>query len=134
MEFILGGKMVRFGVIRQERNYEDFIEGIASILNSSSYKVIKYPSKSFLEIFSSNNLENDFSRDSGSSCGILNQTIEKIFSLEYCSGSVKSESLVTNILCSSLDRDANFSSEDLLTAFITSNPFAFRNDNNLNLT
>ena len=48
-----------------------------STVNLSSYKVMKLPSKSS-DLVSLSNLENEFSKDSGLSCGILNQMIENI--------------------------------------------------------
>ena len=109
-----------------------FEMGDTSIL--SSYNVMILPSKSSGSDNFDSNLEKDSNNNSGLFCGILNQMIENIVSLGYCSGSVKSESPVINILCSDLESNANFLSEDFLDAFIASTPSTFRNDNSFNLT
>ena len=134
-----------------------------STVNLSSYKVMKLPSKSS-DLVSLSNLENEFSKDSGLSCGILNQMIENIeipfnqvpssfgisiypfpfwssiingnvyiVSLLYECSSVKSQSLVTNILCSDIENFASSPFESCLGLKITSKSF-LRNCNNSFLT
>src|SRR3989344_6087055 len=82
------------------------LEGIDSIVNPSSYNVIKLPSKSS-GFISFNNLEKADFDNSNLSWDILNQTTENIFSFGKCSESAKSSSLVINALCSDFEKEAN---------------------------
>jgi len=95
--------------------------------NPSFFKTINFPSKSSDTVFSLSNMENAFSKDSGSFCGILSHTIENISSLV---NSTKSSSLVINILCSDLESSANMPFESPFDLNITSNPCCLRNCNN----
>ena len=133
-EMLVSEKHKVYVKMKEEIYSEGSLEEIGVTLNPSSYKVIRLPSKSSDSDSFDSKLEKVFSSNSGLSCGTLSQITENILSLGYCSESVKSESPVTNILCSDLENDANFSSEDPLATFIASNPSAFRNGNNLNLT
>ncbi|MDP3026076.1 MAG: LamG-like jellyroll fold domain-containing protein, partial [Nanoarchaeota archaeon] len=108
------------------------LEGRGSTVNLSSYNVMNLPSK-LSEDFSLINLENSFNNNSELSCGILNQTIENIVSLLYENLSVKSQSLVTNILCSDLENSANLPLSSCLGLKITSKSF-LRNCNSSFLT
>ncbi|MFH1152107.1 MAG: hypothetical protein V1788_03225 [Nanoarchaeota archaeon] len=73
------------------------------ISNLSSNNIINLPLKSS-EFISLSSLEKEDINNSGLSCGILNKTSENIF---YLVNSIKSSSLVTNILCSDLENAAN---------------------------
>ena len=103
-----------------------------SIVNLFSYRVMNLPSKSS-DLVSLSNLENEFSKDSGLSCGVLNQTIENIVSLLYECSSVKSQSLVTNILCSDIENLASSPFESCFGLKIASKS-PLRNCNNSFLT
>jgi len=100
----------------------------------SSFNSINNPSKSSGSDLSLSNLENDSNSASGSSCGILSQTTENILSFVYKDLSVKSQSLVTNILCSDLENSANLPFESPLGLDTISNPCCLRNVSNLLFT
>ena len=101
--------------------------------NLFSYNVMNFPSKS-CGLVSLINLENELSNASGLSCGIFNQTTENIVFLLDKNLSVKSQSLVTNTLCSDLENSANFPFESPLGFEIISNPCCLRNTSNLFFT
>ncbi|MEK6984157.1 MAG: hypothetical protein AABX33_06295 [Nanoarchaeota archaeon] len=96
-----------------------------------SFNSIKNPSKSSGLDLSLSNLENEFINDSILRCGILNQTIENIFSLE---NSAKSSSLVTNTLCSDLENSASLPFESPFGFETASAPCCSRNLFNLSST
>ena len=104
-----------------------------STVNLASYSVMNLPSKSSELDFSLSSLENEMSKDSGLSCGILNQTIENIVSLLYGASSVKSQSFVTNILSSDIENLASSPLDSCLGLKTTSKSF-LRNCNNSFLT
>jgi hypothetical protein len=79
--------------------------------NSSSFKTIKCPSKSPEQDIFLRSRENALNKDSDLCCGILNRIIENIFSFGNKTGSVKSESLVTNTYFSDFESSANLASE-----------------------
>jgi len=103
------------------------------ILNSSLDNVINLPSKS-CGLVSLINLENELSNASGLSCGILSQTTENIVFLLDKNLSVKSQSLVTNTLCSDFENSASSPFESPLGFDIISNPCCLRNTSNLLFT
>ena len=67
--------------------FRDFTLGIGDASNSPFFKVIKYPEKSSEVALSLSNIENDFNKTSGLSCGIVNKTTENTFSLGNKKGS-----------------------------------------------
>jgi hypothetical protein len=102
--------------------------------NLSSYNIINLPSKSSELNFSLSNEENALINACRLSCGILNQTTENICSLGYKDPSVKSQSLVTNILFSNFENSANSPFESPFGFEIMSNPCCLRNVSNLFFT
>ena len=108
-------------------------EGIDSIVNLSSYNVIRLPSKS-TGFISSRSFKNEPNNFSGLSCGILNQTTENIFSFEKCSELAKSSSFVINTLFSDFENEANLPLVSPFGFEIISNPYFLRNFSNLNFT
>ena len=108
---------------------EEFKEEISNLF---SYNIMNLPLKSS-GLVSLSNSENELSNNSGCFCGIFNQTTENIVSLLYKNLSVKSQSLVTNILCSDLENPASSPFESFFGLKITSKSF-LRNYNNSFLT
>ena len=108
---------------------EEFKEEISNLF---SYNIMNLPLKSS-GLISLSNSENELSNNSGCFCGIFNQIIENIVSLLYKNLSVKSQSLVTNILCSDLENPASSPFESFFGLKITSKSF-LRNYNNSFLT
>jgi hypothetical protein len=104
-----------------------------TISNLSSYKIINLPLKSS-DFASLSSLEKEVINEAGLSCGILNQTTEKILLDEKCSGLVKPTSLVISTLCSDLDNSANLPLVSPFGLNIASNPSCLRNVSNLFLT
>ncbi len=102
---------------------------IGVILKLSSYNVIRLPSNSF-RFISLSNLEKADISDPGLSCGILNQTIENIFSLGNNDELVKCLSLVIMTLCSEMENSANLPLESPFSLNVTSYPSDFRRINN----
>ena len=104
--------------------------GICDTSISSLNNVIRLPLKSFGDDFSSNNLENEFSRVSGlSDCGIFNNKTENIASLGNKDELVKCMSLVINTLCSERENFANSPFESPFGLNVTLYPFDFKNFN-----
>jgi len=100
------------------------------ISNLSSNNIINLPSKSS-GFVSLSNLEKECIKDSGLSCGTLNQIIENISSLV---NSAKSSSLVINTLCSDLENSASLPFERPFGFEIISTPCCLRNISNLLFT
>ncbi len=101
----------------------------SEISNLSVYNVIKLPSKSSGFVFLSSS-ENDSNNSFGLSCGIFNQTTEKILPLGNFEESEKCLSFDMRILCSNLENSASVPLESSFGLNTTSNPFCFRNFNN----
>ena len=104
--------------------------GSGATSKSSSFKVIKYPSKSLGSDFFLSSLENADKKASGLSCGILSQIIENIFSFGNETGLVKSSSFVTKTRFSDLENDANLPLESPFGLNVTLYPSDFKNVNN----
>ncbi len=104
-------------------------DAMGSSSKESLNNMIKYPLKSFGDDFFSSNFENEFSKFSGLSCGILNQTIENIFSLGNNDELMKCVSLVTSILCSERENSANLPLESDFGLNVTSYSLDFKNSN-----
>src|SRR3989344_5406718 len=103
--------------MKKAKVYQDYFfnSGIGDDLNLPfSPNSIKNPSNSSDLVLSLSNLENDSNKFSVLFCGILSITTENILSFGYKKGSVKSTSLVINILFSDLENDASLPFENPL--------------------